>query len=226
MHSSSLTPTHDALVKPPSRASCAPPSVPARSRAILRYIASLPGGNEIYGGSDLKARATIENWLEVESGYYNSPVSGIVAERLFKKMRGAEPDEAVVAEKIEAWKKVRGAQPASSGHVANPLSRSRVGRASAAEHPPRTTDAARGPPHTCVACAQVLDVYEKRLATQPYLAGSEVTIADLSHIPYTAYALDVGAGSVLDSYPNVKAWWERITSRPSWAKVSALRFGA
>ncbi|KAM6490692.1 glutathione S-transferase-like protein [Amanita muscaria] len=69
--------------------------------------------------------------------------------------------------------------------------------------------------------AAKLDVYEKILSNQKYLAGDEITLADLFHIPYGAklFHADVGAGDLIDSRPNVKRWWNDITSRESWQAV-------
>lgn len=63
-------------------------------------------------------------------------------------------------------------------------------------------------------------MYEVQLAKQPYLAGEHFTLADLSHLPYTAYLVHVaGVTEPIYSRPHVKAWWDRISSRPSWQKV-------
>ncbi|CCM05619.1 uncharacterized protein FIBRA_07848 [Fibroporia radiculosa] len=65
-----------------------------------------------------------------------------------------------------------------------------------------------------------LDAYEVLLSTSKYLAGDEVTLADLFHIPYGAM-LGVMGIDVLESgtRPNVARWWKDITSRPSWQAV-------
>lgn len=67
---------------------------------------------------------------------------------------------------------------------------------------------------------KVLDVYEAILSKQPYLTGQEFTLADLSHLPYTEYVLKVGVTEPFDKHPAVKAWWERISSRPTWKKLT------
>lgn len=64
--------------------------------------------------------------------------------------------------------------------------------------------------------------YEVLLGRQKYLAGDEVSIVDLFHLPYGAL-LKIQNIDFLESdkYPNVKKWWAEISSRPSWQKVSA-----
>ncbi|CAI5479699.1 unnamed protein product [Closterium sp. Yama58-4] len=71
--------------------------------------------------------------------------------------------------------------------------------------------------------SKVLDVYEAHLASNEYLAGSNFSLADLSHLPYTALLWVSGDSDLITSRPNVNAWWERISSRPSWKKISALQ---
>ncbi|CAI5495798.1 unnamed protein product [Closterium sp. Naga37s-1] len=69
------------------------------SRAIARYVAdkySEQGTNLL--GSNLKERALVNLWLEVESQNYNPPISGLIAEKIFKPRKGLAPDEVKVAE--------------------------------------------------------------------------------------------------------------------------------
>ncbi|CAI5508399.1 unnamed protein product [Closterium sp. Naga37s-1] len=69
-------------------------------------------------------------WLEVESQNYNPPISGLIAEKIFKPRKGLATDEVKAAE----YK---------------------------------------------AKLSQVLDVYEARLASNDYLAGSSFSLADL-----------------------------------------------
>ncbi|KAF8175846.1 glutathione S-transferase [Pholiota molesta] len=63
-----------------------------------------------------------------------------------------------------------------------------------------------------------LDVYDKILSKQKYLAGNELTQADLYHIPY-AVMLGIAGSDLMTSKPNVKRWFEEISARPSWQEV-------
>lgn len=68
--------------------------------------------------------------------------------------------------------------------------------------------------------AKVLDIYEDRLSKSKYLAGDFLSIADLSHLPFTHYL--VGAMKkeyMIRDRKHVSAWWDDISSRPSWKKV-------
>ncbi|KZT64429.1 glutathione transferase [Daedalea quercina L-15889] len=66
-----------------------------------------------------------------------------------------------------------------------------------------------------------LDAYEVILGKQKYLAGDEVTIADLFHLTYGSMLAPVGINALEDATkrPNVARWWKDITSRPSWLAV-------
>ncbi|KZT29998.1 glutathione S-transferase [Neolentinus lepideus HHB14362 ss-1] len=65
-----------------------------------------------------------------------------------------------------------------------------------------------------------LDAYEKILAIQKYLAGDEITLADLFHLTYGAMLAPCGFSFLEDGKrPNVARWWKDITDRPSWQAV-------
>ncbi|KIY61439.1 glutathione S-transferase [Cylindrobasidium torrendii FP15055 ss-10] len=59
-----------------------------------------------------------------------------------------------------------------------------------------------------------LDVYEKILSKQKFLAGDEITLADLNHIPW-GINLKVCGVDVPEERPAVSRWWNDVVSRPS-----------
>ena len=71
------------------------------------------------------------------------------------------------------------------------------------------------------AAEKALDVAERALATRPYFAGEEFSLADISWMPYVQYLFPCGLSELISSRPAVLAWWERVSARPSWVKVSA-----
>ena len=80
------------------------------------------------------------------------------------------------------------------------------------------------PDNAIVADAQkevqrVLVVLEPLLKSQTYLAGDTFSLADITYMPYLGYLLQA-KGIDLSAYPAVQAWWQRISERPSWIKVS------
>lgn len=72
--------------------------------------------------------------------------------------------------------------------------------------------------------AKVLDVYEEHLGKHKYLAGDFFSLADLSHLPFTHGLCNyTDKRELFASRKNVSAWIERISSRPEWKKVVALK---
>ncbi|KAF9448596.1 glutathione S-transferase [Macrolepiota fuliginosa MF-IS2] len=66
--------------------------------------------------------------------------------------------------------------------------------------------------------ADKLKAYDQILAKQKYLAGDEVTLADLFHLPYGSMLPAAGV-NLLQELPNVSRWFNDITSRPAWGAV-------
>ncbi|KAF7874085.1 hypothetical protein EAF04_002757 [Stromatinia cepivora] len=66
-----------------------------------------------------------------------------------------------------------------------------------------------------------LSVYDQILSKQKYLAGDEVTLADLYHLPHGTQALKWGFQDLLGEYPHVNKWWEGLQARESWKGVLA-----
>ncbi|KAF5386427.1 hypothetical protein D9757_005822 [Collybiopsis confluens] len=64
-----------------------------------------------------------------------------------------------------------------------------------------------------------LDNYEQVLSRQSYLAGEELTLADLHHIPCGAMLAEAGCDIMIRKGSNITRWWTEISSRPSWIAV-------
>ncbi|KAG8923995.1 hypothetical protein FRC00_005629, partial [Tulasnella sp. 408] len=64
-----------------------------------------------------------------------------------------------------------------------------------------------------------LDGYERILSKQKYLAGDELTIVDLWHIPYAEMS-ERFASQVYEAHPKVNAWYKALKERPSWIKAT------
>jgi len=63
-----------------------------------------------------------------------------------------------------------------------------------------------------------LDAYDKILSKQKYLAGDELTQADLYHLPY-GIMLGIAGSDIMSSKPNVKRWFDELCARPAWQEV-------
>ncbi|KNG88044.1 glutathione S-transferase PM239X14 [Aspergillus nomiae NRRL 13137] len=66
-----------------------------------------------------------------------------------------------------------------------------------------------------------LEGYERILSKQKYLAGDQVTLADLAHLPYGVFVEQFGFADLLPKYPHVQKWWEELKARESWKKIAA-----
>lgn len=64
-----------------------------------------------------------------------------------------------------------------------------------------------------------LATMEKQLGETPYLAGQDFSLADVCFMPCTEYMMATPAKEILQAYPNVMAWWGRVSSRPGWKKT-------
>jgi glutathione S-transferase len=64
-----------------------------------------------------------------------------------------------------------------------------------------------------------LDVYDKILSKQKYMAGDEFSLIDIFYMPYTELLYQAGEGKLIDDRSHVKEWWERVSSRESWKKI-------
>ncbi|KAF9534044.1 glutathione S-transferase [Crepidotus variabilis] len=63
-----------------------------------------------------------------------------------------------------------------------------------------------------------LSVYDKILEKQKYLAGEELTLADLYHLPYGVQLAPIGIKNLVEK-PNVSRWFKELEERKSWLDV-------
>lgn len=77
---------------------------------------------------------------------------------------------------------------------------------------------------TLATAAEQLDaalaVMDKQLATNPFIAGSQFTLADISFMPYIEYAMNTPAKAHFAKFPHVTAWWNKVSEKPSWRKIA------
>ncbi|RHZ56936.1 hypothetical protein CDV55_102468 [Aspergillus turcosus] len=70
-----------------------------------------------------------------------------------------------------------------------------------------------------------LQGYERVLSKQKYLAGDQVTFADLAHLPYGVFVEQFGFADLMAKYPHFQKYWEELKARDSWKKVCASSTG-
>jgi glutathione S-transferase len=65
-----------------------------------------------------------------------------------------------------------------------------------------------------------LDALESLIGDGPYLAGEEVSLADLHAVPIFEYFAQTPEGKAgLAKHPRLAAWWDRIKDRPACVKT-------
>lgn len=69
---------------------------------------------------------------------------------------------------------------------------------------------------------EVFAYYDKVLAQQTYLAGDEITLVDLFHLPNGAALKAHGYKETFEKYPNVDKWFMGLQGREAWVKAAAL----
>ncbi|KAJ7828746.1 glutathione S-transferase [Mycena olivaceomarginata] len=65
-----------------------------------------------------------------------------------------------------------------------------------------------------------LDAYDVILSKQRYLAGDNLTLVDLFHVPY-APMIGAGGTDLLTRKPNVARWYKELVELPSWKAYEA-----
>ncbi|KAJ6463179.1 glutathione S-transferase [Mycena vulgaris] len=65
-----------------------------------------------------------------------------------------------------------------------------------------------------------LDVYEVILGNQKFLAGNEITLADLFHLYFAPLMAGSGVDLMSRQGPNVTRWWNDLIQRPTWIKLN------
>ncbi len=72
------------------------------------------------------------------------------------------------------------------------------------------------------ACEVLKVIYKTmhdELEKSEYLAGDEVSLADISFVQYTDYLLKAQCESVVFEHENVRRWWHKMTQRESYSKL-------
>jgi glutathione S-transferase len=69
-----------------------------------------------------------------------------------------------------------------------------------------------------------LALYDKILSKQKYLAGDQISLPDLYHLPYATMCKENGLTEVLAKYPAVSKWLEGLETRASWIKATGKAY--
>ena len=69
---------------------------------------------------------------------------------------------------------------------------------------------------------EVFAYYDTVLAKQKYLAGDELTLVDLFHLPNGSALKAFGYKGTFEKYPNVDKWFTGLQERETWVKAAEL----
>lgn len=67
------------------------------------------------------------------------------------------------------------------------------------------------------AIAAHYDRVERQLGEQPYLCGSDATVADVAYFMTITFATSLGQG-LMERHPGLQAWYARALARPAYAR--------
>jgi len=66
-----------------------------------------------------------------------------------------------------------------------------------------------------------LDILDKHLSTNKWLAGEQFSLAEVAFAPYLNYFQKTPEWSLISSRKNIDAWFKRVLERPSWVKTQS-----
>jgi glutathione S-transferase len=69
------------------------------------------------------------------------------------------------------------------------------------------------------ALTQKLDILDRILSEQAYMAGQTFSLVDIFYMPTINGLFRAGEAQLIMARPHLDDWWNRLTERPSWKKV-------
>ncbi|KAE8372990.1 thioredoxin-like protein [Aspergillus bertholletiae] len=66
----------------------------------------------------------------------------------------------------------------------------------------------------------VLDTLNLLLQEHEYFSGKGFSLIDIFYMPTVGHLVLAGEGAAIESRPNLKAWWTRVSTRESWQHVN------
>lgn len=62
-------------------------------------------------------------------------------------------------------------------------------------------------------------IVDKALANKNWLAGDQISLAEVTYAPYIEYGMLTDAKNIFSKHSNLMSWWNRISERPAWRKA-------
>lgn len=135
--------------------------------------------------------------------------SRAIARYINRKVGGKlEPGDLVGQARMEQWISVETSN--FSGAAMKFIFQHTFGRAQAKE----VLDAAQKQ------IDRALDVMNAALDGKEYLTGNQFTLADVCFMPYFEYMMSSPVKESVTKRAAVRAWWSRVSERPTWRKVA------
>jgi glutathione S-transferase len=65
-----------------------------------------------------------------------------------------------------------------------------------------------------------LAIFDTILGKQAYMGGENFSLIDIFYMPIVRVLYKGGNGDLIETFPNVNAWWQKVSMRESWQKVT------
>lgn len=65
-----------------------------------------------------------------------------------------------------------------------------------------------------------LAIFDVILGKQAYMGGENFSLIDIFYMPLTRLLFKAGNGDLIENLTNVNAWWQKVSTRESWQKVT------
>jgi glutathione S-transferase len=65
-----------------------------------------------------------------------------------------------------------------------------------------------------------LAIFDTILGKQAYMGGENFSLIDIFYMPIMRVLYKAGNGDLIETLPNVNAWWQKVSTRESWQKVT------
>ena len=67
---------------------------------------------------------------------------------------------------------------------------------------------------------QKLAIFDTILGKQAYMGGEVFSLIDIFYMPLMRTLFKAGSGNLIEEAPNVNEWWQKVSGRDSWRKVT------
>jgi glutathione S-transferase len=69
---------------------------------------------------------------------------------------------------------------------------------------------------------QKIAIFDTILGKQAYMGGDAFSLIDIFYMPLMRTLFKAGSGNLIEEAPNVNKWWQTVSARDSWKKVTQV----